>query len=81
MCRVHGLAEFEDALRERTPARRQPRRIQPLTWIVTAALMPVLLYDGWQTVRDVKQHHLARTRYVAVNLGSPRAARPDRNSD
>jgi len=37
----------------------------------------VLLYDVWQTVQDVKQHHVARAYAAAVNLGSPASARPD----
>lgn len=65
-----GIPELDDTLPERFPAPRARSRIQPLTWIVSAALMPVLLYDVWQTVQDVKQHHVTRA-YVALNLGSP----------
>ena len=77
MCRADGLAELDHALPERVPARRARPRIQPLTWIVSVALTPVLLYDVWQTVQDVRQHHVARAYAAAVNLGSPASARPD----
>jgi hypothetical protein len=33
------------------------RKVHPLTWIVSAALMPVLVWDVWQTLHDIKQHH------------------------
>ena len=72
-----GLPELDHAPRERVPARRARPRIQPLTWIVTVALTPVLLYDVWQTVQDVKQHHVARAYDAAANWGSRTGARPD----
>ena len=81
MCLADGLPELDDARRERVPARRPRPRIQPLTWIVAVALAPVLLYDVWQTVQDVKQHHVARAYAAAVNLGLPASARPDRLPD
>ena len=73
-----GLPKRDDALSVRLPARRARRRIQPLTWIVTVALMPVLLYDVWQTVQDVKQRHRVRAENITANLGTPAAARPPR---
>jgi len=79
MCLANGLPERKDALREPIPARPERQRIQPLTWIFTVALMPVLLYDVWQTVKDVKQHRVTRA-CIAVNL-SPPAARPHGFSD
>ena len=78
MCLADGLPEREDVLpRWVVQVRRPRRRIQPVTWIVTIALMPVLLYDVWQTVQDVKQHHAARAYDIAGNLGSRDSARPD----
>jgi hypothetical protein len=74
MCLADGLPKGDNALCARVPARRERRRIQPLTWIVAVAVTPVLLYDVWQTVQDVKQHHAARGNYIAINLGSPGAA-------
>lgn len=52
------------------------RRVQPLTWIVTAALMPVLIYDAWATVLEVKHRQDARAHALAVNLSPPPAERP-----
>jgi hypothetical protein len=77
MCLADGLPELDDTLPARLPARRARRRIQPLTWIFTVALMPVLLYDVWQTVQDVKQHHVAHAYDAAMNLASRASAGPD----
>jgi hypothetical protein len=71
-----GLSNRDGVLRERAPARRGRRRIQPLTWIVTVAVMPVLLYDVWQTVQDVKHRHAAGGYASAVELSSSAASRP-----
>lgn len=71
-----GISEIDDRLPERVPPRRQRRRIQPLTWIVTVALTPVLVYDGWQTVQDVKHRHAAGGYPTAVNLSSSAIVRP-----
>lgn len=35
------------------------RRVHPLTWIVGAALTPVLVWDVWQTMHDIQQRHQA----------------------
>jgi hypothetical protein len=78
MCLADGLPELDDTLPERLPARRARRRIQPLTWIFAVALLPVLLYDVWQTVQDVKQHHVARAHDAAMNLAARPGARPGR---
>jgi hypothetical protein len=74
MCLADGIPKLDDTLPGRFPARRARRRIQPLTWAVGAALMPVLLYDVWQTMQDVKQRHAARS-YVALNPGSAATGR------
>lgn len=81
MCLADGLSEIDVVLPERVPARRQRRRIQPLTWIVTIALTPVLLYDVWQTVQDVKHRHAADGYVTAVNLSSSAVGRPHPISD
>jgi hypothetical protein len=52
------------------PARRERRRIRPLTWIVAVALTPVLIYDVWHTVQDVKHRHEVRG-FIAGITGSP----------
>ena len=55
---------------------RERRRVQPLTWIVAAALMPVVVYDVWQTLHDVRQRQQIRAYALAANLGPPAAERP-----
>ena len=67
MCLADGLKERNEALPVRVPVRPARRRIQPLTWVVAVAVMPVLLYDVWQMVQDVKQHHAARADDITVN--------------
>lgn len=81
MCLTDGLPQLDEALPERVPARRARRRVQPLTWIVTVALTPVLIYDVWQTVQDVKHRHAAGAYDIAANLGAPGTARPHGLSD
>ena len=81
MCLADGLSGIDDVLAERVPPRRQRRRIQPLTWIVTIALTPVLLYDVWQTVQDVKHRHAAAGYATAVNLSSSVVGRSHPLSD
>ena len=58
------------------PLPRRRRRVRPLTWIVTAALIPVLIYDVWQTVHDIKHHHEVRAYALATNLSPAAAKRP-----
>jgi hypothetical protein len=38
-----------------TPVPRTRHRIHPLTWVVAAALMPVLCWDAWQSLQEAKQ--------------------------
>ena len=75
MCLADGLPVTDDARRARIPPRRQRRRIQPLTWVVTVALTPVLIYDVWQTVQDVKHRHAPGVYEIAASLDSPAIAR------
>ncbi len=56
---IDELPQGESVLSERAPARPQRRKVHPLTWIVAAALAPVLAWDVWQTLQDVKQRHQA----------------------
>ena len=56
--------EREGGLTEPAPVRSQRRKVQPLTWIFAAALMPVLVYDVWQTVQDVRHRHQTYTASV-----------------
>ena len=81
MCLADGLSEIDGLLPGRVAPRRQRRRVQPLTWIVTIALTPVLLYDVWQTVQDVKHRHAAVGYATAVNLSSSALGRLHSLSD
>lgn len=75
MCLANELPERSVALPQRVLARPLRRMVQPLTWIVSAALVPVLLYDVWQTVQDVNQRHAAAVAHTTVSLSSTAAAR------
>ena len=55
--------------------RRRPR-VRPLTWIVAAAFVPVLIYDVWQTVQDVRHRHEVRAYALTAKLSLPAAERP-----
>jgi hypothetical protein len=47
----------EDLSETAATARPKPsRKIHPITWIVAAALIPVLVWDVRQTVRESKSH-------------------------
>lgn len=81
MCLANQSPERHGTHLNQLPARPKHRTVQPLTWIVTVALMPVLLYDVWQTVQDVKHHHAGGATDTAANLSSPAAARSHRLSD
>jgi hypothetical protein len=35
---------------------KQSRKIHPVTWIVAAALIPILVWDVRQTLRESKSH-------------------------
>lgn len=37
--------------------RKRPRKIQPITWIVGLALLPLLVWDVRQTIKESKQPH------------------------
>lgn len=75
MCRANELPERYVALPEQIPARPRRRTVQPLTWIVSVALAPVLLYDVWQTAHDVSHRHAVAAAGTAVNLSSTVAGR------
>lgn len=68
---IGELPEGEDVLLTRAPARPQRSKVHPLTWIAAAALMPVLAYDVWQTLQDVRHRHQA---YPTAASVSPSAA-------
>jgi len=42
--------------RAATARPKQARKIHPITWIVAAALIPILVWDVRQTVRESKSH-------------------------
>lgn len=81
MCFANELPERCSALPEQVGARPRRRTVQPLTWIVSVALIPVLLYDVWQTVQDVQHRHAAAGYDTALSLSSPGAARPRELAD
>jgi hypothetical protein len=62
------LNERDNVVSEPTAARPRRRKVHPLTWIVAALLTPVLLWDVWQTVQDVKHRHQT---YVATRTVNP----------
>jgi hypothetical protein len=70
MCLANELPERYVALPEPAPARPRRRTVQPLTWIVSVALMPVLLYDVWQTAREVNHRHAVAAAHTPINLSS-----------
>lgn len=74
MCLATELPERHVALPEQAPAHPRRRTVQPLTWIVSVALMPVLLYDVWQTAHDVNHRHAAAAANTTVSLSSTAAA-------
>ena len=76
---VDELPEGEDELSgqapsEQAPARPQRHKVHPLTWVAAAALMPVLVYDVWQTLQDVKHRHHAYASHAYASPMSPPAA-------
>lgn len=48
------VSETAATARPRQP--RHSRKIHPITWIVAAALIPILVWDVRQTVRESKSH-------------------------
>ena len=68
---IDELPEGEDVLCGQAPARPQRHKVRPLTWVVAAALMPLLAYDVWQTLQDVKHRHQA---YASHMIPSAAAA-------
>ena len=37
------------------PERREQRhKIHPVTWVATAAIVPILCWDAWQTYKDTR---------------------------
>ena len=42
--------------RAATARPKPPRKVHPITWIVAAALIPILVWDVRQTVRESKSH-------------------------
>jgi hypothetical protein len=52
------------------PAAARPgrRRVHPITWVAAAALIPLLGWDVWQTLQDIKH------RQAYASLARPPAA-------
>jgi len=53
------LTEDEPVYSERASARRLRHRVHPLTWIGLVAVVPLLSWDVWQTLQDVRHRHEA----------------------
>ena len=54
------------AFPEIAPRPAAPRRVHPLTWIVAAALIPVLCWDAWRSLEEAKLR--VHTRLSATQL-------------
>lgn len=54
------------AVVEVAPRTAAPRRVHPLTWIVAAALIPVLCWDAWRSLEEAKLR--VHTRLSATQL-------------
>jgi hypothetical protein len=63
---------------ELDPASRRRHKVHPLTWVAAAALMPLLAWDVWRTLQDVKQRHQP---YASVTSPAVSAARPGDHVD
>jgi hypothetical protein len=52
-------SECGNEVSERAAAARpnQSRKIHPVTWIAAAALLPILVWDVQQSVKEVRLHH------------------------
>jgi len=54
------------------PAQRH--KTHPITWVVTAAIIPILCWDAWQTYKDVRLSRMrvdAKLVHVARESGHP----------
>jgi hypothetical protein len=64
-----GAAAFPE-LAPRTAA---PRRVHPLTWVVAAALIPVLCWDAWRSLEEAKQRVHTHHGAAQLDAGAPAA--------
>jgi hypothetical protein len=67
------LPEREDASCEQVPKGPQPSRVHPLTWAALVAMLPLLSWDVWQTMQDVKHRHQA-SQVRSLTTEGPRTA-------
>jgi hypothetical protein len=67
------LAEREDGLYEQVPKGSQRSRVHPLTWAALVAMVPLLSWDVWQTMQDVKHRHQA-LQVRSLTIEGPRTA-------
>jgi len=58
--------------RAATTRSKQARKIHPLTWIVAAALLPVLVWDVRQTLTEMKLHHASSEAFRSLHTGTHR---------
>ena len=67
------LPEREDALSGQVPKGSQRSRVHPLTWAALVAMLPLLSWDVWQTMQDVKHRHQA-SQVRSLTTEGPRTA-------
>jgi hypothetical protein len=67
------LPEREDALCEQVPKGPRLCRVHPLTWAALVAMAPLLSWDVWQTLQDVKHRHQS-SQVRSLTTGGPRTA-------
>lgn len=71
---IDSSTEAENLRSEQESACPQRHKVRPLTWMVAAALMPLLCYDVWQTLHDAKHRHEA---HAAAPLSASSTASSD----
>jgi hypothetical protein len=67
------LPERGHALYEQMPKGSQRSRVHPLTWAALVAMVPLLSWDVWQTMQDVKHRHQA-SQVRSLTTEGPRTA-------
>jgi hypothetical protein len=62
-----------DVSERAVPARpEQSRKTHPIRWLVVAAIVPLLVWDGWVSLRESKLHCVFRRSRATI----PMQARP-----
>ena len=55
-------SDAQDIASEPAPARH---KIHPLTWIVAAALLPLLCWDAWESMQEAKLRSMTRSHPIS----------------